>query len=138
MLPANDPMVAKKSPKRTKMPYNSTIKPVRGHLTKMRIMPAENAAVPLIFSFRAKNTNVFWRPMMRVRPITNRIYPVLAAYSKIVSIFLTLPIASKDRSKNIKTPSVRNNPPPAQKATPISNTISGVNGTACVTYFAYP
>lgn len=80
ILPANDPMVAKKSPKRTKMPYNSTIKPVKGHLTKIRIMPAENAAVPLIFSFRAKNTNVFCRPMIKVRPITNSIYHILASF----------------------------------------------------------
>jgi len=73
MLPANEPMVAKKSPKRTNMPYSSTRKPVNGQRRKISIMPAEKAAVPLIFSLLAKKTKVFWKPMIRVRPMTNRI-----------------------------------------------------------------
>lgn len=74
MLPANEPMVAKKSPKRTNMPYSSTRKPVNGQRRKINMMPAEKAAVPLTFSFLAKKTNVFRAPIIRVRPITNRIW----------------------------------------------------------------
>lgn len=49
------------------------------------------------------------------------------APSAIVPIWIcstgrTFPMASRDRSKNMTTPSVRNKPPPAQKATPISTT----------------
>lgn len=74
IFPANEPMVAKKSPKRTKMPYSSTRNPIRGQRKRMRRMPAEKAAVPLIFSLLAKKTNVFCNPMINVRPITNKIW----------------------------------------------------------------
>jgi hypothetical protein len=39
-------------------------------------MPAMNAAVPLSFCFRAKNTTVFLMPMMSVRPRMKRIWRV--------------------------------------------------------------
>jgi hypothetical protein len=78
ILPANDPMVAKKSPNKTKMPYSSTRNPVRGHLTSIKMMPAANAAVPFNFCRRAKNTNVFCSPMMRVRPMRKRIWMSLS------------------------------------------------------------
>ena len=58
-LPANEPIVAKKSPNKTNIPYNSTRNPVNGHLKKIKIIPAANAAVPFNFSLLAKNTAVF-------------------------------------------------------------------------------
>lgn len=73
MLPANEAMVAKKSPKRTKMPYSSTRKPVKGHLNKIRHIPAMNAAVPFNFWRLAKKAKVFWTPIIRVRPMRKRI-----------------------------------------------------------------
>ena len=74
IFPANDAIVAKKSPKRTKMPYSSTTNPTRGQRNKMSRIPTMNAAVPLSFWRRAKKMKVFWGPMMRVRPIRKRIY----------------------------------------------------------------
>lgn len=70
----NPAMVAKKSPKRTKMPYSSTTKPIRGQRIRMSRMPVRKAAVPAIFWRRAKNRSVFWRPIRRVRPQMKRIY----------------------------------------------------------------
>lgn len=66
-------MVTRKSPKRIKRPYNSIKKPVKGHLNKIKIIPAVNAAVPFNFCGREKNAIVFWRPIIRVRPIRKRI-----------------------------------------------------------------
>lgn len=37
-------------------------------------MPAAKAAVPFSFWRREKKAMVFWRPMMRVRPIRKRIF----------------------------------------------------------------
>ena len=54
-------------------PYNSIRKPVNGHRRRIRMMPAEKAAVPLSFWGRVKKTIVFWTPMIRVRPIRKRI-----------------------------------------------------------------
>lgn len=67
-------MVAKKSPNKTKMPYSSTRKPVSGHRTKIKTIPAANAAVPFHFCRRVKKTIVFCTPMMRVRPMRKRIW----------------------------------------------------------------
>lgn len=74
MFPAKEPIVAKKSPKRTNMPYSSTRNPIRGQRNKIRRIPAEKAAVPLIFSLLAKKTKVFCNPMINVRPMTNKIW----------------------------------------------------------------
>lgn len=73
ILPANPPIVEKKSPNSTKIPYSSTRKPTSGHRNKMSSIPATNAAVPLSFCRRAKKTAVFCRPIMRVRPRRKRI-----------------------------------------------------------------
>jgi len=97
-------MVAKKSPNRTKIPYSSTKKPMNAHLINIKQIPTANAAVPLIFCRRAKKANVFWMPIISVRPIRKRM----------------LPIASMARSKKRNTPPRRKKPPPEQKATPIS------------------
>lgn len=98
MLPANEAMVAKKSPKSTKMPYSSTKKPVNGQRRRMRRIPAANAAVPLSFWRRAKKIKVFCKPMMRVRPMRKRIYCVVRGLSIGVHIQdeLTFPIANLD------------------------------------------
>lgn len=72
-FPAKLPIVAKKSPNSTNIPYNSTKKPVNGHRSKIKRMPATNAAVPLSFCRRAKKTSVFRMPIMSVRPIMKRI-----------------------------------------------------------------
>ncbi len=55
------------------MPYNSTQKPIRGHLRRIRAKPPKKAAVPFAFCFRAKKRSVFWGPMMIVRPMRKRI-----------------------------------------------------------------
>ena len=74
MFAANAAIVAKKSPKSTKIPYVSTINPTNGHFRKIRRIPAMKAAVPLSFCVRAKNRKVFWKPMIRVRPMRNNIF----------------------------------------------------------------
>ena len=68
IFPAKLPMVAKKSPKSTNIPYSSTRNPTNGHRKTMRIIPPAKAAVPLSFCRRAKKIAVFCKPMMRVRP----------------------------------------------------------------------
>lgn len=73
-LPANWPMVIRKSPKRMKRPYNSTPNPMMDQRRRMRMIPDAKAAVPLSFWGRVKKTRVFWRPMIRVRPMRKRIY----------------------------------------------------------------
>ena len=40
----------------------------------LKKMPAAKAAVPFHFWRRAKKRAVFWKPIMRVRPIRNRIW----------------------------------------------------------------
>ena len=72
-FPANALIVEKKSPKSTKIPYNSTRKPIRGHLSSISMTPVAKAAVPFNFWRRAKKTAVFWRPIIRVRPRTKSI-----------------------------------------------------------------
>lgn len=72
-LPANCPMVIRKSPKRMNSPYVSIRKPVNGQRIRMRMIPAAKAAVPFSFWGREKNTSVFWKPIIRVRPIRKRI-----------------------------------------------------------------
>ena len=76
MFPANPAIVAKKSPKRTSIPYNSIRKPKKGQRINMSKMPAAKAAVPFHFWRRAKKRAVFWKPIIRVRPIRNRIWRV--------------------------------------------------------------
>ena len=49
MFPANPPIVEKKSPKSTNIPYNSTKNPTKGHRRSMSMIPAANAAVPFSF-----------------------------------------------------------------------------------------
>ena len=73
MFPAKPPMVAKKSPKSTNIPYSSTKNPTRGHRSKISRIPEANAAVPLTFCLLAKKSAVFWRPMIRVSPSINKI-----------------------------------------------------------------
>ena len=74
MLPAKEPIVAKKSPNNTKMPYSSTRNPVNGHRRRMRSTPPKKAAVPFHFCRLAKKTNVFCSPIIRVRPMRKRIW----------------------------------------------------------------
>lgn len=73
MLAAKPAIVARKSPKRTKRPYNSTRNPIKAHRSNIRVMPATKAAVPFSFCLRAKKMSVFWKPMIIVRPMINRI-----------------------------------------------------------------
>lgn len=73
-FPAKLAIVAKKSPNRMNMPYSSIRKPVRGQRRRIRAMPKAKAAVPLSFVLREKKRRVFWRPIIRVRPIRKRIY----------------------------------------------------------------
>lgn len=74
MFPTNPAMVARKSPKRTKMPYNSTMKPIKAHRIKMSPMPVTKASVPFHFCLRAKKAIVLVVPIMSVRPIMKRIW----------------------------------------------------------------
>ncbi len=73
MFPAKLPIVAKKSPNKTNMPYSSIRKPINGHRSSIRVIPVMNAAVPFHFCRRAKKMAVFCRPIMRVRPKMKRI-----------------------------------------------------------------
>lgn len=59
MLPANWPMVIRKSPNKMKIPYNSIKKPVSGHRMRISRIPDANAAVPFSFWRREKNATVF-------------------------------------------------------------------------------
>lgn len=72
-FPANPPIVEKKSPKSTNIPYISIRKPINGHRTSMSMIPAANAIVPFIFWGRAKKIAVLYRPIIRVRPRRKRI-----------------------------------------------------------------
>jgi hypothetical protein len=49
------------------------MKPIKVHFINISVRPAKNAAVPFAFCFLAKNRNVFWGPMMIVRPMRKRI-----------------------------------------------------------------
>ena len=73
IFPAKLPIVAKKSPNKTTMPYNSTRKPTKGHRSSIRVIPTRKAAVPFHFCRREKKIAVFCRPMIRVRPNMKRI-----------------------------------------------------------------
>lgn len=73
MLAVNPPIVEKKSPNNTKIPYSSIRKPTTGHRSNINMIPAANAAVPFSFCRRAKKTVVFCSPIMRVRPKRKRI-----------------------------------------------------------------
>lgn len=74
MFPAKLPMVAKKSPNRMKIPYNSTRKPINGQRRSIRITPLVNAAVPFSFGRRVKKSTVLGSPMIRARPRTKSIW----------------------------------------------------------------
>lgn len=92
------------TPKSTNIPNSSTPNPINGHLMRISRTPAQNAKVPFHLFLRAKKTNVRWGPSRSVMPIRKRM----------------LPIASRARSKKRIRPSRKKNPPPLQKATPIS------------------
>lgn len=74
MFPANWPTVTRKSPNRMKMPYSSIRKPVRGQRSRIRRIPRPKAVVPLSFWRREKKAMVFWRPIIRTRPMRKSIY----------------------------------------------------------------
>ena len=67
-------MVIKKSPKRINSPYSSIRKPVSVQRKRIRKMPQRKAAVPWSFWRRVKKAIVFWRPIIRLRPMRKRIY----------------------------------------------------------------
>lgn len=46
--------------------------PMNGHFKNTSRIPPMKHAVPRIFSFRAKKKNVFWGPMMSVKPEMKR------------------------------------------------------------------
>ena len=100
--------------------------------SRIKVIPAQNAAVPFSFCRLAKNSNVFCGPMIIVRPIKKRIYRwgQMRDGKEVVKNWpFTFPIASlqeylADRSfikgnyrtymalsKNIMTPPMRKNPP---------------------------
>lgn len=72
-FPAYPPIVTKKSPNSTAIPYSSTQNPISAHRSKMSMMPATKAAVPLSLFRRAKKSTVFCGPMIRGRPMRKRI-----------------------------------------------------------------
>ena len=74
IFPANWPMVIRKSPKRINRPYSSIRKPVSVQRKRIRKMPQRKAAVPWSFWRRVKKAIVFWRPIIRLRPMRKRIY----------------------------------------------------------------
>lgn len=49
---------------------------------RIRQIPTRKAAVPFSFWRRAKKARVFWRPIIRVRPITKRIWGLLVGWGK--------------------------------------------------------
>lgn len=88
MLPANPPMVEKKSPNKTIIPYSSTQNPTKGHRSNMSEMPPTKAAVPFHFCRRAKKTAVFWRPIMSVKPTRKRIWCSHRVRSELVMVII--------------------------------------------------
>ena len=59
MFLAKPAIVPKKSPNKMNIPYSSTRKPTKAQRMRMRKRPMKNAAVPLSFWGRAKNSRVF-------------------------------------------------------------------------------
>lgn len=124
-LRAKPAIVPRKSPKRMKMPYSSTRKPISGHRSRISARPAKKAAVPFALFRRAKKSSVLAGPIMIVRPIRKRIYisrprrtsvrMLEAGGREAVGLVggggRTFPIASIARSKNSSTPPIRKKPP---------------------------
>lgn len=94
-FPKNPATVAKKSPNKIMIPYNSTKNPTRGQRNRIKRIPIVKANVPRSFWRRAKKERVFEGPRIRGRPIRKRM----------------LPIARRERSKKVRRPRVRKNVP---------------------------
>lgn len=73
MLLTKPAMVARKSPNKTSIPYNSTMKPINAQRMRMSDMPATKARVPFHFCLRAKKATVLVVPMISVRPMMKSI-----------------------------------------------------------------
>lgn len=98
----NSTIVPKKSPKRNKIPMDSTPNPMKECLVKMRMMPPKKKSVGFIFVGRAKKYIVLDGPIISTTPMMNKM----------------LPIASKLESKNVTMPRRKNTTPAAVDATP--------------------
>lgn len=97
-------MVPKKSPKSPNIPTDSTINPINDHFIKINNMPTQKHTVPLILVGREKNAMVRCGPIIKMSPITKRIFP----------------IAKSAASKNAIMPTKKSPRPPAVNPTPNS------------------
>jgi len=79
IFPKKPAMVARKSPKSIKIPYNSTRKPRKVQRQRIMRRPTKKAAVPFSFCLRAKKSSVLEGPIIMVRPRRKRICGVLEA-----------------------------------------------------------
>ncbi|GEQ67293.1 hypothetical protein JCM33374_g957 [Metschnikowia sp. JCM 33374] len=100
----NRTIVPKKSPKRNKIPTDSTANPMKERFIKMRMMPPKKKSVGFILVGRAKKYMVRAGPMISTTPIINKMFP----------------IASKSESKNVNIPRMKKTTPAAVDATPYS------------------
>lgn len=97
-------MVPKKSPKSPNIPTDSTMNPINDHFIRINKMPAQKHTVPLILVGREKNAMVRCGPIIKMSPITKRIFP----------------IAKSAASKNANMPTKKSPRPPAVNPTPNS------------------
>lgn len=97
-------MVPKKSPKSPKIPKLSIKKPKNDHFIKISAIPIPKHTVPLILVGLVKNVTVLWGPIIKMIPITKRIFPN----------------ANNPESKNVITPNMKSITPNVVKPTPYS------------------
>ena len=97
-------IVPKKSPNKPKIPMLSIIKPMKDFFINMNIMPTQKQIEPRILVGLVKNVVVLWGPIMKINPITNKIFPK----------------AKKPESNSVSTPNRKKKSPPAVKPTPNS------------------
>lgn len=97
-------IVPKKSPKRAKIPNDSSMKPIKDLFIRINKIPIKKQSRPLILLGLVKKFIVLRGPIMRTNPIMK---------SK-------LPKAKKPESKKVIIPKKKKKIPPAVKPTPNS------------------
>lgn len=101
-------MVPKKSPNKPKIPKLSIMKPKNDLFIKISNIPKAKHKVPLILVGLVKKVTVLCGPMIKIKPIKNKM----------------LPRAKKPESKKVIIPRRKKMNPPAVKPTPNSDKVS--------------
>lgn len=97
-------MVPKKSPNKPKIPRLSIRKPIKDFFNNMSIIPTQKQSEPRILVGLVKNVVVLWGPIIKINPITNKIFPR----------------ANRPESNSVSMPNRKKKSPPAVKPTPNS------------------